>query len=1122
MTNGNTFRWRAVALTWLVGVCLSVLCGAFACSRKPTKLNWPSFPPDVIEAGRGASVPAPAGSVSWSVSTETPDAQTEASAATIPVTKESILSLIEVSRMGATALERSAAFESLRDADVEAFEPLLAILKEDGLPCRYAASVMSLLARLGREDRIDGFVGQLPQVPAPKRPLSPHVNRIVDALVAYAAAHPDEQLPIAELARILPLKRLPELIDWAENSSGTRQRDFISIFSKFTHTNFPMIPSGFCGHSPPASINKAIRLGEEKQRESPKLMRAWWAEHGQQPYSAWVIGELMRRIEVERGWRTKSTKEYADDPKMQAHRIRQLPYQSEAGLEAYAFEPLCKKLTESPVCVRPYIVGLIAQSDHPKRLEYLAGLLHNADDHLKSAAIETLGRLNARTYAKQIRQVLEDTSDTGLQEKAIDVLSDFGDSTALEAIASRLASNDYHVAGAAESGIKKLLAENVSNAEHLAKTHRNAEVRRQLSELLKQRSAQQTKDHLQPVADLLRSNDPKSRRVGVRLVANRNLVELLPDCIDLLSDADLDTRRSVVDLIVGMGIPELSIANAQKLLGYSLKLDQRIALYCHARFGDAALPLVRQVAFERHDPARRGSVKQGGIKVGSPERKLFQILYDANDANLDERICKLIREALPTNRASEYVSLLGFVGSTASIDLIDEFLDDKEHSYTFTAIRSIRRNRLTQYADRLAEIAEAQTSTEPIAVKVLIEFEDARAWSAAVRFLEGNALNGNTRSLGIPGPSAAYRFGVKLAVLRDSHRSEMHEMLRAELVGPMRRWVVVALTAGLAHNPEAIDEELLLTIARNETAPRAAQISAAVALSHLHDVRCLPELQRLLRDCLRFDCQPTYEACRPSEFIFPWGDFERVRSEVYPRKQTKLELENAKLSLYSPHESSKEYSSIPDALRRLGDDSMVPELVEALFTPEGDWNWIAHTLLLELKGMEGYRLAREHAEQAYPKIADRLTKSAILMFGVEMSHNDVVEFLTFDELALRDEAVLIIKHDVREAIDPLIELFHKSADKRKRYRATILDILCRFGDPRGLDLALDDPLLFMEVADYLADPPIPPMKVRGFKFNGIQDALKLIEWYRRHRESLAWDDTIGKFRLASDEAARSL
>jgi len=198
---------------------------------------------------------------------------------------------------------------------------------------------------------------------------------------------------------------------------------------------------------------------------------------------------------------------------------------------------------------------------------------------------------------------------------------------------------------------------------------------------------------------------------------------------------------------------------------------------------------------------------------------------------------------------------------------------------------------------------------------------------------------------------------------------------------------------------------------------------------------------------------------------------------------------------------------------------MVKEAVEALISPKGEWNFGAYSILLQLKGMEGYRLAKERVGKAYPEHVDRLASLTGDLFDVELSSTDVMDILSFEDWRIPDETVLILKNDVREAADPLVDLFQECSDRRPQYQTTILDVLCRFGDRRGLDLALDDPLLFAEISRYLADPPVTVANIDGFKFNRVQDALALMEWYRSHRDSLVWDESIKKFRLPETSGA---
>ncbi len=80
----------------------------------------------------------------------------------------------------------------------------------------------------------------------------------------------------------------------------------------------------------------------------------------------------------------------------------------------------------------------------------------------------------------------------------------------------------------------------------------------------------------------------------------------------------------------------------------------------------------------------------------------------------------------------------------------------------------------------------------------------------------------------------------------------------------------------------------------------------------------------------------------------------------------------------------------------------------------------------------------------------------------------------------------------------------------------MLDSLAQLGDPRALSLVAHDPLLLADMKHYLPDgPPIIPG--RFFKYNRVEDALRLQEWYLKHADQLRWDATSRRFRVAKQD-----
>ena len=203
------------------------------------------------------------------------------------------------------------------------------------------------------------------------------------------------------------------------------------------------------------------------------------------------------------------------------------------------------------------------------------------------------------------------------------------------------------------------------------------------------------------IRELLKSPDPESQRLGISLVYDQELEELFPACADLLLIPDERTRECLIKLFSDKGIPGLNVTNAQQYLGYSQKLDQQIAMYCHSQFGEQALPLVRQVAFHLYEPTPE-YLPYRGLET----RKLIEILCDANEPDLDARLIELAHKSITANRCLHNLLLLDMLSPDAPTDIIDELLQSETNSNRTHAALLIQELGLDQFGDKLSQLAK--------------------------------------------------------------------------------------------------------------------------------------------------------------------------------------------------------------------------------------------------------------------------------------------------------------------------------------------------------------------------------------------------------------------------------
>lgn len=1118
--NGNVgSRLASLAMSHVCRLgfaCLIVILTGCDPSSKP--FNWPSFDDEVMEVGRRVLQAQPD---ERSAEEAVRDEPTSA-------TREAVLKNLKLwVDVGGMRGER--AVKAIQELGPNAVDPLLEILADVSLPRRYADRAVSLLIPLGQErrDTPDG---------ARSTGLSSLANNIFDAVVDYVRRHPEAQPNLAGLGKITRVERIPRVIELVESSSGQRQSSYIGLFSAVTYTSCPTIPWGFCGNSSPASIDKLIKDGQERQQESVSAIKAWWAEHKNESPEVWLTASLLRSIRK----RTEYLKAevFTDADEWQKNNAIRQYYPPHAGIwRPSVFGMLVEEFDKSPGHVRPYVLRMIGSTEHPDAAAFIAPELGSTDPNLQHAAVAALKDLRVSDHNQTIGRILRSTKDQGLALEAIDALKELAGAGALEDFTYALDHPEHPVSDRAKEALKPYLVSHADRLRELVRSHPSKKVRRSLGVILDGASAAgktSTEERVAATRALLRSDDSERHKLGIRLAAR--YPELLPDVLELIRSTDSLVRYSAVELIQKTGIPGLTVENAPRLMGYSSELDRHIAAYCYAKYGRKAVPVMKKAAFSLSDPFHPTNAP------GHPAVGLIRALVQEKVPGIERDVIRLVKDSRSNSR---YVDLLQLLDGSKSASLLGEFLRHDERHYRLAAIRVVRARHLTQHADRMFELAsltfdqneidrlhvqfdkgkltsqELNQRTRPIhdrpydqheATLALIDLGDPRAWQAVLTCLDGEYLEWRKRSGVLAGPRTVTAFGVAVSKVRTKHRDDIQVLMREELQGENRERVVVCLTTALCMDPEAADSEVLWGIATAPHADEGARILAGVALSKLGERRVIPLLHKLIRSFIAPDPER-----RIRGHIQPGLSSVLTKSQQWHLRQRRPSLLDFDLPrpLYQPM-LELHHIDLGLALRRLGDESLVDELVAALADARGDFNTTAYQMLIGVIELRAYQHAREWFQTQDLDNPQFLSVLASLLLAYDVPPEDVLALIVVDDFQLRYNTHYFISAQITQATDAIIDAYDR-LPKRSGDHTPIQMIqdLCEFGDLRGIALAAKDPLLLASVVRYLPDAPGVDFPAGHFDYNRIEEAMRVHAWYEQHAGDLRWDSESSQFRLAS-------
>jgi HEAT repeat protein len=928
-----------------------------------------------------------------------------------------------------------------------------------------------------------------------------------------------------------------------EGSSGDRQRLYIGVFGALTYTRFPTIPWGFCGNSSPASIDRAIQEGQKRQQESVSEIKSWWAQNKNKPPEEWLEQSLRRAIRAKTeamGDRIATERDDESRRLSYYHQVRDHADPHAGAWRPSVYDMLVNEFERAPPDVKPYVLRLIGSTRHPDAVEFIAPNLESQDPNLQHVAVAALRDLKVTDYNQAIGRILRGPTDRLLALEVIEALEELAGADAIEDLTYALDHPEISVSDWAERALRPFLVSHADQLRVIARSHPRKAVRRKLTAVLDQAEIAELvrtetegktrKERIAVTRVLLRSTDPTRLKLGIAHA--RGHPELLPDVLELIRSDDRTVRRDAVEIVKKLGVPMLTVENAPCLMGYSVELDRQIAAYCYAKYGLEAVPLMKKAAFDRHDLN-----PQGTRFVSFPAVGLIRALVREDVPGVEADVLRLVKDDRSDSR---HLRLLGLLDDPESAALVGEFLHHEKRHHRLDAIRIVRARNLTQHADRLFELAswtadsddterlgtrgeqESKTTRDgdrgnrsgrggPYeqceATLALIELDDPRAWKAVVNCLNGEQLEWRHQSM--VSPSIVTDFGAMVARLKGANRDEIRKVLLDELSGKNRERVTVSLTTAFCVEPETVDAELLWTIATSSAAHEKARVLAAVALSKLGEPRVIPVLHELIRLFIA----PTEEG--QSHSGYPPG-FSILLS---PSLQRHLHDRSTSLLDYDVRELRStptlrhHHVDMGLALRRLGDETLVPELVDALSDARRGFNLLAYHLLGGMVGVRAHAYAREWMQSNQSESPQLRAVLASALLDLEVPAHRVIPLLIEDDDTLLTATHLFSTDDGAAAADALLEAYQRSSHRRSYARLRVLEALCRFGDPRGIALAVEDPLLIASLVHYLPDAPGVEFEPGRFEYNRIEDAMQVQAWYKQHASRLRWDPEASQFRL---------
>lgn len=1091
-----------------------VAIGPTAASPPP----WPGFSEEVIRAGRASHIKttsamnSPARNARWLEEYMAPP-QPEG----IPITREAILEQIRKT-------DRSALSAEVRALGPSALDVLLEILADDSVSLRDRDEIARHLRRLGAEQR-DRRERMHSLPPIEQRPLTEYAGRITDAIVEYHRNNSRAQ-ELSGLVEIVPLDRLPDILVMCED-----RREYLEIFSRLTHTDF--YERGSLRTDNPTPEERV-----EHYRQVAQEAHEWWTQHAEDGYKAWAVAGVRRNF-------TAALQRYQDNPegdsRWSIHDYKYIP-----RIGPSTFEVLAKECEQAPTAIKPCLLNQIATTAHPDAAALFAKQLESDDPGILHAAISGLQKMNASQYTEQIRTVLRTTEDNKIVQDALRALSKLGKEEALEEIAQWMNHEDPNIAYRAQSHLRPYFKTHPDELRDIAARHPDPGVRKRLHFLIDQAITQQDIDEISEAVqsraivrvlrDFLRSPDPQRRRHGLQLIAQNELAELLPLVVGMLDDREV--RDWAASVLGELGIPELSVETAPLFMGHSLSLDRQIAAWCYEKYGREALPLIQQVAFELLEPDPNFAMHFG---PPAPFVGFIKVL-------IDERVEGVAQQSIEMIQSSPHpellIPVLGFMDDGVSAAFIGDLLTGVSPPSRLKAIHVASVRMLTQHADVLFDIAlresnkavwsKAERDYEagkityeeytPIsldrtshptcscrAAQALITLGDTRAWDAIEHCLLSEYVekwqNFSGRRWGMTMTERLLRsvaFGTSISPLAENHRHEMNALLHREISGQKRTHVVLPLTAALVYDPLDEDLQLFREITASSDLNQHARVLAAVARSKLDDSKARPVLREFLRMKLAGRLPVQWLFSTQSQPNVPWPWIGPASLEVYlpqhPDQRT-LQLHHVDLAA---------------ALDRLGDKTMTDEVFDDLVNERGVFKSGSYAVLRQFLGARAYKKAHDRLSRQNPEMLSWLKSYEMRFDDPQVSRAETIEIVAqrLDNLLYQRER--IVTQNLTEIADHLVKLFEEYLEIESAPVYLILDTLAQLGDPRALSLVADDPLLLAEMKHYLPDAP-PVVPGRFFKYNRVQDALRLQKWFFEHVDRLHWDAVSRRFRVSQHD-----
>lgn len=1079
---------------------------------------WPGFSEEVIRAGRASHIKtssamnSPARSARRMLEYTTPPEPKG-----IPVTREAILEETRKPRLFDLSRE-------VRALGAAALDVLLEIIADDSVSMQARDAIARHVLPLGAAGQ-DKRGLEYRRTAIERRQFTEHAGRITDAIIAYHHDNPSAQ-QLSGLVEIVPLDRLPDILTLCED-----RQEYLELFSTLTHTDFHERHPTHTDHPTPEERAAHHRQVVQETRE-------WWSQHAEDGYKAWAAAGVRRDL-------TAALQRYRNDPDRKSRRLDYY-YRYDHRVGPSAFEVLAKECERAPTAIKPQFLNQIAITAHPDAAALIAKQLESDDPGILHAAIRGLQKLNASQYTEQIRAVLRGTEDKKLIREALGALSNLGKEEALEEIAQWMSHEDINIAYHAQGYLRPYFKTHPSELRDIAVRHPDPEVRKKLHFLIDQANTQQdinevgtaaaSREIVRVIRDFLRSRDPQRRKHGLRLMQQNELVELLPLAVGLLDEDEVgDSAASVLG---ELGIPELSIETAPLFMGYSLGLDCKIAAWCYEKYGRKALPLIQKIAFELPEPDPFLSMRFG---PPAPSIGLIKVLIDERAEGIAQQLIQAVQSS---EHPGQLIPVLGLTDDEVTAAFVGDLLTEESGMSRLEAIGVASGRKLIQHADLLFDIALREPNEEvwsrarqdyeagrityeeytPIsldqathptcacrAAQALMRLGDARAWDAIRHCLLNEYVEKlrsfSAMSWGMTGADmlrSQALFGVSLSPLVSDNRQDIHAILRREIVGRKRPHIVLPLTAALAFEPAEADSRILRKVTSSPDLSQTSKVLATVALSKLGDRSVVSVLREHLRLKLTGRIHVTWyiEMRQQPKLPRPWEGPASLRNSV------SQSFDGPRLQLH--------HVDLAAALRRLGDNSMTGEVLDALVDDRGVFKSESYAILRGMLGTRAYKKAHDQISNENPEVVRWFQWHELEYDDPQMSRDEALAIMVkrADNLLLLRR--FIMNHDPTEIADHLAGWVEERLAEESSTVYLILDTLAQLGDTRALNLVAHDPLLLAEMKLYLPGGP-PIVSGRFFKYNRVEDALRLQAWYFKHADQLRWDPASRRFRVAHQD-----